>query len=98
MSEAVVCFDAVHRWFGAQHVLRGLTFRIEPGQVYALLGRNGAGKTTALSILLGFLAPLAGRATVLGRDCTDLQPDERARIGYVGEEHKLYATMTVVAA
>jgi ABC-2 type transport system ATP-binding protein len=98
MSAPVVTFDSVHRWFGPQHVLRGLSFRVEPGQVYALLGRNGAGKTTALRILLGFLAPLAGRAKVLGRDCIDLQPNERARIGYVGEEHKLYPTMSVAAA
>tara|TARA_R110002072_G_scaffold299403_6_gene474967 strand:- start:5007 stop:5945 length:939 start_codon:yes stop_codon:yes gene_type:complete len=98
MTAPVVCFDAVHRWFGAQHVLRGLSFRIEPGQVYALLGRNGAGKTTALRILLGFLQPLAGKATVLGHDCTDLQPEQRGRIGYVGEEHKLYPTMTVATA
>lgn len=92
---AVVKFDAVHRWFGAQYVLKGLSFEIEPGQVYALLGRNGAGKTTALRILLGFLDPLAGSATVLGRDCRELRSQERARIGYVGEEHKLYPTMTV---
>lgn len=98
MSSPVVSFDAVHRWFGAQHVLRGLSFRIEPGQVYALLGRNGAGKTTALRILLGFLQPLAGKATVLGQDCTDLQPEQRGRIGYVGEEHKLYPTMSVANA
>lgn len=98
MSSPVVSFDAVHRWFGAQHVLRGLTFQIEPGQVYALLGRNGAGKTTALRILLGFLEPLAGTATLLGRDCTDLQPEQRGRIGYVGEEHKLYPTMSVSSA
>ena len=98
MSSPVVSFDAVHRWFGAVHVLRGLSFRIEPGQVYALLGRNGAGKTTALRILLGFLQPLAGKATVLGQDCTDLQPEQRGRIGYVGEEHKLYPTMTVATA
>lgn len=98
MSSPVVSFDAVHRWFGAIHVLRGLSFRIEPGQVYALLGRNGAGKTTALRILLGFLQPLAGKASVLGQDCTNLQPEQRGRIGYVGEEHKLYSTMSVATA
>lgn len=98
MSSAVVKFDCVHRWFGQSHVLRGLAFEVAPGQVYALLGRNGAGKTTALRILLGFLAPLAGSAHVLGHDCTDLRPEQRGRIGYVGEEHRLYPTMTVQQA
>lgn len=98
MSSAVVKFDDVHRWFGDQHVLRGLSFRVDPGEVYALLGRNAAGKTTALRILLGFLSPLHGTAQVFGRDCTDLLPEQRGRIGYVGEEHKLYPTMTVSQA
>lgn len=94
----IVEFDRVQRWFGEQHVLKGLTFRVEPGQVYALLGRNAAGKTTALRILLGFLAPLAGTARVFGVDCSRLGPAERARIGYVGEDHRLYPTMTVRSA
>ncbi len=95
MSAPVVEFAGVARWFGTQPVLQGLSFRVEPGQVYALLGRNGAGKTTALRILLGFLQPHAGRATVLGHDCTALPPAVRGRIGYVGEDHRLYPTMTV---
>lgn len=98
MNGPLVAFDHVQRWFGEQVVLRGLSFRVQPGQVYALLGRNGAGKTTALRILLGFLAPHRGRASVLGRDCQQLGPAERARIGYVGEDHRLYPTMTVGGA
>lgn len=95
MSADVVVFDRVQRWFGDQAVLRGLSLRVQPGTVYALLGRNGTGKTTALRILLGFLRPHAGSVTVFGRDCRDLGPAERARIGYVGEDHRLYPTMTV---
>ena len=95
MSADVVVFDRVQRWFGDQPVLRGLSLRVQPGTVYALLGRNGTGKTTALRILLGFLHPHVGSVTVFGRDSRDLGPVERARIGYVGEEHRLYPTMTV---
>ena len=98
MSSPVVVFDGVQRWFGAQMVLRGLSFRVEPGQVYALLGRNGAGKTTALRILLGFQAAHRGTATVLGVDSRQLGPSERSRLGYVGEDHRLYPTMTVGGA
>lgn len=95
---SVVEFDGVQRWFGEHLVLRGLSLRVQPGQVYALLGRNGAGKTTALRILLGFLSPHAGRATVFGCDSQALGPQQRARIGYVGEDHRLYPTMTVGGA
>lgn len=98
MSDPVVTFDEVHRWFGAQHVLKGLSFAVPRGEVYALLGRNGAGKTTALRILLGFLMPHHGRARAFGNDCGQLAPRQRERIGYVGEEHRLYATMTVASA
>lgn len=98
MTAAVVEFTGVARWFHEQPVLQGLSFRVEPGQVFALLGRNGAGKTTALRILLGFLVPHAGTATVLGHDSRALSSAVRGRIGYVGENHRLYPTMTVADA
>lgn len=98
MNDPVVEFTGVQRWFGSEVVLRGLDLRIGRGQVYALLGRNGTGKSTALRILLGFLQPHRGRSAVFGVDSTRLSPRERARIGYVGEEHRLYPTMTVGAA
>ncbi len=88
-------FRGVHRHFGAQEVLRGLEFTVAPGQVFALLGRNGAGKTTALRILLGFLNPHAGAARILGLPSAELAPSERERIGYVSEGHRLYLEMRV---
>jgi ABC-2 type transport system ATP-binding protein len=90
-----ILFEGVHRRFGDRPVLRGLDLRVHPGQIHALLGRNGSGKTTALRILLGFLEPHAGRASVLGVDSRALGPDERGRIGYVSEEHRLYRSMRV---
>jgi len=95
---AVVRFDDVYRHFGEREVLRGLTFSVEPGEIYAFLGRNGAGKTTALRILLGFLAPHHGRSEVLGEDSLTMPAALRARIGYVGEGHRLYTLMRVCDA
>ena len=92
---AIVRFEDVYRHFGDREVLRGLSFRVEPGEIYALLGRNGAGKTTALRILLGFLEPHAGRATVLGSKSADMPASLRSRIGYVSEGHRLYGTMRI---
>ncbi|MCC6672103.1 MAG: ABC transporter ATP-binding protein [Planctomycetes bacterium] len=91
----VIRFEDVHRHFGRHAVLRGLTFEVRRGEIYAFLGRNGAGKTTALRILLGLLAPHGGRSEILGVDSTQLQPAHRARIGYVGEGHRLYPAMRV---
>lgn len=88
-------FDAVHRHFGAHAVLRGLSFAVAPAEVYAFLGRNGAGKTTALRILMGLLAPHAGHSTVLGVPSHELQAADRERIGFVGEGHQLDPTMRV---
>lgn len=95
MSHPTIEFHDVYRRFGVLEVLRGLTFRVEPGQVYALLGRNASGKTTAIRILLGFLEPHHGEARLLGRDSRALEPGDRARVGYVTEGHRLYRVMTV---
>jgi ABC-2 type transport system ATP-binding protein len=89
-SQAPIVFENVHRHFGGRPILRGLDLRIAPGQIHAFLGRNGSGKTTAMRLLLGFLAPHAGRTTILGVDSQQLGPDERGRIGYVSEDHRLY--------
>lgn len=90
-----LCFHDVHRHFDREAVLRGLRFEVAPGEVFALLGRNGSGKTTALRILLGFLAPHAGHAEVLGAPSHALDGHLRARIGYVSEEHRMYSSMRV---
>lgn len=88
-------FEDVRRSFGGKQVLRGLDFEVRPGEVFALLGRNGCGKTTAIRALLGFLEPDAGSCEVLGRASTALTPDVRERIGYVSEGHVLYPWMSV---
>lgn len=92
---APIRFDDVHRRFGSRAVLRGLSLRVRPGEVYALLGRNGAGKTTAMRILLGFLTPMQGTSSLLGVDSRVLSAQMRERVGLVSEGHALYGWMTV---
>ncbi len=94
MTESSLVFDHVYRRFNKNEVLRGLSFEVKPGQVYALLGRNGAGKTTALRIAMGFLKAHHGTCHILGRDSGTLRPEDRGRLGYVAEGHKLYQIMT----
>lgn len=88
-------FENVHRSFDGREILRGLSFRVRPGEIYALLGRNGTGKTTALSILLGFLRPTGGESWLLGERSTDLSPAVRLRAGLVTEGHPMYRWMSI---
>lgn len=71
-------------------VLQGISFVIEPGSVYALLGGNGAGKSTILLTLLGFLSPDSGSATILGHGITNKLSDLRQQIAYLPEAATLY--------
>lgn len=88
-------FERVERSFDGKPVLRGLDLTVRPGEIYALLGRNGAGKTTALSILLGELRPMSGRSALLGEDSTELTPETRLAVGVVHEGAPMYKWMSV---
>jgi ABC-2 type transport system ATP-binding protein len=76
--------------YGRHGVLRDINLTVEPGNFYALLGRNGAGKTTLLKILAGLLAAQKGSASTLGRDSSQLRPEDWTAIGYVSESQPLY--------
>jgi ABC-2 type transport system ATP-binding protein len=75
--------------------LDGLSLSVPEGGVYALLGANGAGKTTALKLLMNLHAPTAGEATVLGVDSRTLQGHHFSQIGYVSENQDLPGWMTL---
>ncbi|MEM7205372.1 MAG: ABC transporter ATP-binding protein [Planctomycetota bacterium] len=94
-GEPAVAFRDVYRHFGEHEVLRGLSFAVRRGEIHALLGRNGCGKTTALRVLLGFLSPHRGRSEILGVGSDALTPADRGRVGYVTEGHQLYPGMRV---
>ncbi len=91
-------FENVHRSFDGAEVLSGLTLSVRPGEIYALLGRNGAGKTTALKILLGFLRPMSGSASLLGESSAELRPETRLKIGLVSEGAPMFSWMNVGGA
>ena len=97
MSDPIV-FDRVTRRFGNQEVLKGLTLSVKQGEIYALLGRNGAGKTTALSILMGFLRPMSGEARLLGERSDELTDSARLNVGLVTEGAPMIGWMTVKEA
>jgi ABC-2 type transport system ATP-binding protein len=72
-----------------------VSFEVDEGQVFGLLGRNGSGKTTLLRILSGYRLPTAGRVRVAGLDLVKKPLDIRRRIGYMPEHPQLYADLTV---
>lgn len=76
--------------YGARDVLRGLDLSVRAGEIYALLGGNGAGKSTTLNALLGFIKPSAGRVRVSGRDPVQDPQGTRASLAYVPESVALY--------
>ena len=88
-------FCDVNVSFGRMKALDAVSFVGKPGQVIALLGENGAGKTTALKILLGLLRPGKGSSAVLGLDSQKQGLEIRRRIGYVPDRPALYDWMTV---
>ena len=90
-----VRFADLRRHYRGREVLSGLSFEVRPGEIYALLGRNGAGKTTALRTLLGFLKPHAGRAELFGVASEDLTDAVRARVGLVTEGQPHYPFLSV---
>jgi ABC-2 type transport system ATP-binding protein len=75
---------------GGSEVLQGISLSVEPGSVYALLGGNGAGKSTTLLTLLGFLSPDSGTASILDADITKDAGRLRRQIAYLPEAATLY--------
>jgi ABC-2 type transport system ATP-binding protein len=94
MPEPVLATAGLTKDYGAFRALDSLTLSIAPGEVVGLLGPNGSGKTTGLRMVLGFLRPTAGRATVGGFDCWRDSVEVRKRVAYLPGELRLYDTMT----
>ena len=83
--------------YGELEAVRGLTFSVEAGRIWGLLGPNAAGKTTTMRILTGYLPATSGRATVAGFDVFDKPDDVKRSIGYLPEVVPLYQDMTVAS-
>jgi ABC-2 type transport system ATP-binding protein len=96
-SDYVIETRALSQRYGDKLALNRLDLQVPRGRIHAIVGANGAGKSTLFRILLGFLAPTAGEARILGRDCQQLRPEDRGRIGFVNEEHTLPNWMRVSA-
>ncbi|MGZ5566632.1 MAG: ABC transporter ATP-binding protein [Limisphaerales bacterium] len=94
-DEPVIRTRGLTKYFGAKAAVYELDLDVPQGGVFALLGRNGSGKTTTIRMLLGMVHPTRGSATILGCDIRALTPEIRGRIGYLTEGHDLYNWMKV---
>lgn len=90
-----ICAEGVVRDFGSVRALDGLGLRVPSGSVFGFLGPNGAGKTTTIHLLLGLLAPTAGRVEVVGLDPVADGDRVRARCGVLLADTGLYDNLTV---
>jgi ABC-2 type transport system ATP-binding protein len=82
--------------YDGRTALDGLDLRIEPGEVFCLLGANGAGKTTTINLFLGFTSPSAGRALVKGLDVATHPLETKRHLAYIPEQVALYRNLTGV--
>jgi branched-chain amino acid transport system ATP-binding protein len=87
----------LHTFYGDSHVLHGVSFSLASGGVLALLGRNGAGKTTCISTIIGFLKPQDGEIRLFGEQIGGLSPERISHlgIGLVPQGRRIFPSLTV---
>lgn len=87
----------IHTYYGRSHVLQGISLDLKEGEVICLLGRNGAGKTTAVRSIMGFLHPKSGIIKFEKKDISHMEPFQISQmgIGYVPQDRRIFPTLTV---
>jgi branched-chain amino acid transport system ATP-binding protein len=93
----VLKVEEVHTYYGASHILQGISLAIEPGEVVAVIGRNGVGKTTLVRTIIGLTPPRRGRVVFKDTDITRLPPHRIARlgVGLVPQGRRIFASLSV---
>jgi branched-chain amino acid transport system ATP-binding protein len=96
MGQPVLKLDNLQAWYGESHILHGVEFSVEEGEIVTLLGRNGAGRTTTLRAIMGLVGTRTGSVLVNGVETSRLAPHRIARIGvgYCPEERGIFAALS----
>lgn len=94
MADVIVTENLIKN-YGAKRVVDHLSLRIPEGCVYGFLGRNGAGKSTTIRMLMGMVPPDYGRIEIFGEPLESLRPETRSRIAYIAEGHPLYGSLRI---
>jgi branched-chain amino acid transport system ATP-binding protein len=98
MSQAMLAVENLNAWYGAARILYELTFEVGRGEVVALMGRNGAGKSTTMKAVMGLVDERDGRVRFNGEDISRLRPYEIARrgLGFTPEDRRIFSDLTVM--
>lgn len=99
MSEPLaLAVDRLNAWYGTAHILFDMSFTVGRGEVVALMGRNGAGKSTTMKAVMGLLPRRSGTVRFNGRDVSSLKPFEIARLGmgFTPEDRRIFSDLTVL--
>jgi branched-chain amino acid transport system ATP-binding protein len=96
-TEELLALERVNAFYGESHVLHDVSLRLHAGRLLALLGRNGAGKSTCMQSIVGFLVPRSGQIRVRGREMQGRTPEAICRhgIGFVPQGRRIFPTLTV---
>src|ERR1700756_5990688 len=97
LAREALTLSNVNAFYGDSHILHGVGFSLQEGHVLALLGRNGAGKTTCISTIVGFLAPREGEIHLFGEGIGGLSPERISRLGIgpVPQGRRNFSPLTV---
>ena len=98
MATSLLTLDRVNAFYGDSHVLHDVSMELHEGRLLALLGRNGAGKTTCISSIIGFVPPRSGRITLAGESLQARSPERicAAGVGLVPQGRRVFPTLTVL--
>ncbi|RLA80243.1 MAG: ABC transporter ATP-binding protein [Deltaproteobacteria bacterium] len=93
----MLVLKGVNTYYGKSHILHDVSLRVDQGEILALIGRNGVGKSTTLKTIMGLVSPSSGSITFKGKEISGLKPFQIARegIGYVPEERCIFPNLTV---
>ncbi|HXU91793.1 MAG TPA: ABC transporter ATP-binding protein [Methylomirabilota bacterium] len=96
-AEPLLSVRGLHAWYGESHILHGVDFDVQAGDVVTLLGRNGAGKTTTLKSIMGIVARRRGSVRFAGQELIDRPSNRIARLGlaFCPEERGIFASLNV---
>ncbi len=98
MSDVLLQAKGLAAWYGAAQILFDVDLEVRRGEVVALMGRNGAGKSTTLKTLIGMMARRRGSVSFLGHDISRSEPHHAARLGlgFVPEDRRVFTDLTVM--
>jgi branched-chain amino acid transport system ATP-binding protein len=97
LASEALRLEGVDSFYGDSHVLQGVSFSLEAGKLMALLGRNGAGKTTCISSIIGLAPPRWGKITLFDEEISGLQPENISRkgVGLVPQGRRIFPSLNV---